>query len=127
MNDEIEPVAAPEPPALLLGNKTYDVVKFIALIALPAVGALYFGLAAIWGLPKSEEVVGSITVFDTFLGALLKFSTKSYNRSDAKYDGVLPVVQTPDGPRLTGDLQLTNVEDPHELVNKKEVIFKVQK
>lgn len=64
---------------MLMDNKTYDILKFIAMIVLPALGTLYFTLAAIWGLPNSNEVVGTITAIDTFMGALLGISTKAYN------------------------------------------------
>lgn len=62
-------------------NKVYDILKFVALIVLPALGTLYFGLAQIWGLPFGEEIVGTITVIDTFLGAILGLSTRSYNKN----------------------------------------------
>ena len=61
-------------------NKTYDVLKYIAQIVLPATGTLYFALASIWGLPYGEQIVGTITAVDTFLGALLMISTKNYNK-----------------------------------------------
>jgi hypothetical protein len=63
-------------------NKTYDILKFVAQILLPAIGAMYFGIAAIWGLPYSEEVVGTIVVIDTFLGATLGISTEKYNKGE---------------------------------------------
>ena len=61
-----------------MSNKVYDVLKFIAMVVLPAAGTLYFALSSIWGLPYSEEIVGTITAIDTFLGALLGVSSKSY-------------------------------------------------
>ncbi|MBQ6451602.1 MAG: phage holin [Solobacterium sp.] len=61
-----------------LDNKTYDILKYIAQIVLPAIGTLYFALAQIWGLPYGEEVVGTITAVDTFLGALLQLSSNQY-------------------------------------------------
>lgn len=61
-----------------LSNKTYDALKWIAMIALPALGTLYFALAGIWGLPYGEQVVGTITALDTCLGALLGISSASY-------------------------------------------------
>lgn len=61
-------------------NETYDVLKFIAQIVLPALGTLYFALAKIWGLPFGTEVVGTITAIDTFMGALLGISTNQYNK-----------------------------------------------
>lgn len=64
-----------------LSNRTYDILKYIAQIVLPALGALYFGLAKIWGLPYGTEIVGTIAVVDTFLGTLLGLSTMNYNKS----------------------------------------------
>ena len=64
----------------MLSNKVYDALKWIALVFLPALGTLYFGLAEIWGLPLGGQIVGSITVVDTFLGVLLGISTAQYNR-----------------------------------------------
>lgn len=61
-------------------SDTYDVLKFIAQIVLPALGTLYFALAKIWGLPFGTEVVGTITAVDTFMGALLGISTSQYNK-----------------------------------------------
>lgn len=67
-----------------MSNKLYDVLKYIAMIALPAVGTLYFALAAIWGFPYGEEVVGTITAIDTFLGALLGISNASYKKAEVE-------------------------------------------
>lgn len=63
-----------------MSNKVYDILKYIAQIVLPAIGTLYFGLASIWNLPYGEEVVGTITAIDTFLGALLMISSASYKK-----------------------------------------------
>lgn len=61
-----------------MSNKTYDMLKFTAQIILPAVGTFYFALAGIWGLPYGEQIVGTITAFDTLLGAVLGISSASY-------------------------------------------------
>lgn len=61
-------------------NKTYDVLKWIAQYLLPALGTLYFALASIWGLPYGEEIVGTITAIDTFLGVILGISTAQYKK-----------------------------------------------
>jgi hypothetical protein len=63
-----------------LSNKTYDILKWIAQILLPAVGTLYFALSKIWGLPFATEVVGTIAAVDTFLGALLGISSINYKK-----------------------------------------------
>lgn len=64
-----------------MSNKMYDILKYIAQIVLPAIGTLYFALASIWGFPYAEQIVGTITAVDTFLGVLLKISTDSYNKA----------------------------------------------
>ena len=61
-----------------MSNKTYDILKYIAQILLPAIGTLYFALAGIWGLPYGEQIVGTITAIDTFLGVILKISSNNY-------------------------------------------------
>lgn len=63
-----------------LSNKVYDALKWIALYLLPALGTLYFALSGIWGLPYGEQVVGTITAADTFLGVLLGISSATYKK-----------------------------------------------
>ena len=65
---------------MVLNNRVYDVLKWIALYLLPALGTLYFALAGIWNFPYGEEVVGTITAVDTFLGVLLVISSANYNK-----------------------------------------------
>lgn len=64
-----------------LSNKVYDVLKWIAMVALPAIATLYFALSGIWGLPYGEEIVGTITAIDTCLGAFLGLSSAKYNKT----------------------------------------------
>ena len=61
-------------------NKAYDIIKWIVVIVLPSLGTLYFALAGIWGLPYGEEIVGTITAIDTFLGAVMMISTAQDNK-----------------------------------------------
>lgn len=61
-----------------MSNKTYDVLKFITQIVLPALGALYFALTQIWSLPLGEEIVGTLAVVTAFLGTILKISSNTY-------------------------------------------------
>lgn len=61
-----------------MSNEIYDMLKYIAQIALPAIGTLYFAISKIWGLPYGTEIVGTITAADTCLGMLLGISTKNY-------------------------------------------------
>lgn len=64
-----------------MSNKVYDALKYVAQIVLPALATLYFSLAQIWGLPYGEQVVGTITAVDAFLGALLRLTTIKYEKS----------------------------------------------
>lgn len=65
-----------------LSNSNYDFLKWVAQILLPAFATLYFALSQIWGIPYAEEVVGTITAIDAFLGAVLGISTHFYNKED---------------------------------------------
>ncbi len=97
-----------------LNNKTYDFLKWVVTIFLPAVGAGYFGLSQVWeGVPYAIEVVGTTSVLATFFGALIGISSKSYKKSDAaNFDGELRIeeVDGENGPKeiysfvLNGDL-----------------------
>ena len=62
-------------------NKVYDVLKWVAMYLIPAIGTLYFALAGIWGLPYGEQIVGTLTAIDTFLGVVLGISTAQYNKT----------------------------------------------
>lgn len=66
---------------MVMSNKTYDILVWIAQIVLPAVGTLYAALSGIWGFPYGEQIVGTITAVDVFLGALLKISNAQYKKT----------------------------------------------
>lgn len=64
-----------------ISNKVYDVLKWVAQYLLPALGTLYFALSTIWGFPYGEQVVGTITAIDAFLGAILGLSSATYYKN----------------------------------------------
>lgn len=70
-----------------ISDTTYNILKWITTIVLPAIGTLYFALAQIWGFPYGEEIVGTITAIVTFFGVILGISTKTYNTDRA--DGII--------------------------------------
>jgi len=114
----MEPVPTP-----FLSGKTYDGLKWVAQYGLPALGTLYFVLAAIWGLANSEQVIGTITALDAFLGVILGISTRSYIASGAKYDGTL-VIDTSHPLKDTYSLE---VSTPLEKVAiKNDIVLKIQ-
>ena len=63
-----------------LSNGLYDILKWVALILIPAVAVLYGALAKVWGWPYAEQIVYTLTAIDTFLGAILGISTAQYNK-----------------------------------------------
>ena len=62
-----------------MSNETYDTLKYIAQIVLPAVATLYATLGKLWNLPFITEIPASIMAVDFFLGTLLKISTDNYH------------------------------------------------
>lgn len=70
-----------------LNDKVYHALKWIVTIVLPAVSALYWGLSGIWGWLYAEQVVGTIAVITTFLGALLGISTAQYKKECQSREG----------------------------------------
>lgn len=104
---------------MVFSDKLYDKLKWIAQYLLPALGTLYFALSGIWGLPYGEQVVGTITAIDTFLGVLLGISSANYNG-----DGTMIVNET--DPEK--DVYKLQVNGPVESLSSKEsVTFKVKK
>lgn len=65
-----------------LSNDTYDILKKIALIILPALATLWLTLGKIWGLPYTTEIGATITAVAVFLGACLEISSKNYWRDE---------------------------------------------
>lgn len=67
-----------------MSNKAYDVLKWIALVVMPAVATFYMALSTIWGFPYGEQVVGTITALETFLGAILGISSIQYAKKEGE-------------------------------------------
>lgn len=66
----------------MMANKVYDILKWVAMVVLPALATLYLGLSNTWGLPFGEEISTTITLVNTFLGAVLMVSTSQYNKQN---------------------------------------------
>lgn len=107
---------------LLLNNKVYNLLKFFAQIVLPALATLYFALAMLWSFPDPQQVVGTITAVDTFLGVILGISSASYKASDNRFDGALKLEENEDGTAL----RFQQVDEA-ALLNKGEITFKVNR
>jgi len=107
----------------LISNKTYNLLKKVVTLVLPAAATLYAALAAVWELPNPEAVVATFAAVATFCGVLLNVSGSSWDNSDSKYDGEL--ITTGEDPD-TGlpNLQLVVSTDPNILAEKRTVRLK---
>lgn len=106
-----------------LSNGMYDKLKWVALIALPALAVLYLALAGLWDLPKAQEVAGTIMALDAFLGALLGLASKSYAASGPPSDGVLEVSES--DTKMIYGLDLST--HPDDLAKKNQIHLEVKK
>lgn len=68
---------------MIKNNKVYDALVWVAQIVLPALGTLYFALSGIWSFPYGEQVLGTITAIDVFLGAILGLSKVNYRKQNS--------------------------------------------
>lgn len=119
----VEPAPVTGKTPIITSGKVYDALHFIALILLPALGALYAAVSGLWGLPSTPEVLGTIVALDTLLGGLVGVSNSQYNASEAKYAGEIQTIQQ-EGTKI---YQLVLSQDPQFLDQAKQLIFKVTK
>lgn len=65
---------------MTFSNSTYDKLKWLCTILLPAAATLYFTLSQIWNFPYGEQVVGTLAAISTFIGVCIGISTANYNK-----------------------------------------------
>lgn len=110
---------------LPMSNTLYDRLRAVAQYWLPGLGAFYFAIANIWGLPYAEEVLGTIAAIEVLLGTVLGLSNKSYYDTvgDPVFDGQL-VVNKEDALKDTYTLEL---DVPlYELDGREEIVLQVK-
>lgn len=106
-------------PVPVLPPKLYDFLKWVALVLLPALGTLYVALAGALHLPNPGGVGTAILAVDTFLGTLLNLSSKAYNSSPDRFDGVVEVDHDDDKIRLSSeDMQRAVAQGKNEVTLK---------
>jgi hypothetical protein len=110
---------------ILITGRTYDVLKAIAQVVLPALGTLYFTLAGIWNLPSAQEVVNTIIAVDTFLGVVLHLSSRAYTRSGKRFDGEMNVQKA--GDKQIFQLSFDDEESVKKLADKDAIVFRVNR
>lgn len=101
----------------MFSNKTYDRIKWVAQILLPAIATFWFTISNLWGLPYCDKILGTISAIMLLLGALLKVSTSKYAG-----DGDM-VIDTTDPDLDIFRMEVNNSLD--SLMNKDSVTFKV--
>lgn len=106
----------------MLSDTSYSIGKKLVQVYIPAVSSLYFGLSSIWGLPATEQVVGTFAVVATFLGVCLGLSSRQYDASEAAYDGEM-ISETDDSGKTT--LRLVLNDEADVLAEKDTISFKV--
>ena len=100
-----------------MNNKTYDILKYVALLVIPALATFMNAVGTVWGIPHTSEATTTITAFGVFLGAALGISSKNYT------------------PETHGDLVVTNgndvyadfAHDPAHLKDGDTIVLKVTK
>jgi hypothetical protein len=110
----------------LLTNKTYDQLKKLVTIGLPAFGTFYVTVAALWSLPNPEAVAATTLALSTFLGLLLGAAGRSYVKSEAGIDGEIVVSENEDGVKVAS-MVLKKYENPADVVKQDKVTFAVRK
>lgn len=108
---------------MVLPSKTYDALKWVALVLLPASSAFYYALAIVWGLPYAGQVVATIAAVDALLGTTLGLSSAKYRNSDARFDGDLNVIKSDTS--LINQLDIRT--DPATLGDQKELVLRINK
>ncbi len=117
MSDDQSPT-----PKAFLSDRTYAFLKYFTTILLPATGALYYGIAELWGFTSTTRGVnGTINLVILFLGLVLRISTSKYNET-VRYDGTIAVRETE-----TKRVLDFNFQNPEEIADKKEITLRVNK
>ena len=66
---------------LKMDNKVFDILKWIAIVALPALSTFVVVISKIWGWGDLGSMIAqTITAVAVLLGALLGISTIQYNK-----------------------------------------------
>ena len=69
---------------MVLPDKVYNILKWICLIALPAIAVFYFTISKIWGLPFGAEIPATINAVAVLIGALIGISQHNLNKEETE-------------------------------------------
>jgi hypothetical protein len=116
------PITEQSPPALVFSDTTYEWLRSLVEVILPGAGAFYLTVSAIWNLPGGEKVSATLGALAVLVGLVVRLARRSYNKSDAKYDGVMNLEDRADGGQM---MNLDLNTHPAALAEKKDITFKV--
>ena len=102
---------------MTFSNKTYDALMLVAQVILPGAATLYAALSGIWGLPATEQVLGTISAVDVFLGGVLKVQNAKYTPETA---GKIVVDSTTDPNKKVYQFQIDG--DPQKVIDGNKTI-----
>ena len=103
-----------------MNDKTYDILKRVALIVVPALATFVNAVGIVWGVPYTNEVTVTITAFGVFLGAAIGVSSKNYepdthgNLVVTKHDEVYADFTAEPSNLKDGDTIILKVSKPTE-------------
>lgn len=123
MTDNEIPTTTGLPADSLLSSAVYDKLKPLVMIILPAISTAYFTLSNIWGWQHEEQIIGTLAVITTILGAILGVASKSYNNSDKKFTGGAIETTTKEDGTTVYTLSLDI--DPDDIKKYSDLVFKV--
>jgi hypothetical protein len=104
-------------------SRLYNILSATALVWVPAIGTLVFALGNVWSWNQTENVIGGIMAFDTFLGALLKLTGRKLSTGGAAYVGNL-LINTGDPAKDIFSLDIT--APLNDIPDMKEIRLKVE-
>lgn len=68
-------------------DSAYNILKWLCLIALPAIATCYGVISSVWGLPYGKEITTTITAIATMIGAMIGISHVNYYDKEDREDG----------------------------------------
>lgn len=67
-----------------MSNKTFNLIRLLCELGLPALGTLYLTISGIWGLPFGDEVSQTVIALTTCLGVFINIVRKVYENDNGE-------------------------------------------
>lgn len=116
--------AEPSKSPVMVSSNVYDKMKSFLQLVGPAIITFYLFMGRALEWPNVETYAGIGTAFLTMLGVVVMWLSANFRKSDARFDGEIHISEDEDGVKRA-DLVLNNYVNPADVVNQKEVTFKV--